>query len=383
MVSVRRLSPWFGVTVYSIAFLSVQQSPGAQAARPDAPQAAQVAPTTGADLYKSACAACHGPDGKGQERSVVGFDVPLPDFTDCSFATREPDADWMAVAHDGGPARGFSTLMPAFGGALSEEELTKILGHVRTLCTEPAWPRGELNLPRTFATEKAFPEDEAVLAMSFATSGPAAVGSEVVYEKRFGPRNQIELKFPFDASRQTDGQWAGGAGDLAFGFKRAFAHSLERGRIFAWAGELVFPTGDEAAGLSKGTPVFEPFFSFGQVLPRDAFIHAQAGVELPFDTDRAEREAFWRVAVGRTFIQGAFGRAWSPMIEVLAARELVAGEPVLWDVVPQMQVTLNTRQHLMMNFGFRLPVNERQGRHTQFLVYFLWDWFDGGLFDGW
>ena len=30
-----------------------------------------------------------------------------------------------------------------------------------------------------------------------------------------------------------------------------------------------------------------------------------------------------------------------------------------------------------------LPATERAGRHPQFLTYFLWDWFDGGLFQFW
>jgi hypothetical protein len=143
------------------------------------------------------------------------------------------------------------------------------------------------------------------------------------------------------------------------------------------------PTGDEAAGLSKNTTVFEPFASFGQILPRDSFLHAQAGVELPFDTDKAGREAFWRVAGGLTFTQGMFGRSWTPMVELLGARELADGESALWDLVPQMQVSLNTRQHLLMNVGVRLPLNARSGRQTKVLVYFLWDWFDGGVFSGW
>jgi hypothetical protein len=73
----------------------------------------------GAGLYRTACAACHGPDGRGAPRATVGFDLALPDFTDCSFATPEADADWLAVVHDGGPARAFDRLMPAFGSALT------------------------------------------------------------------------------------------------------------------------------------------------------------------------------------------------------------------------------------------------------------------------
>jgi hypothetical protein len=37
----------------------------------------------------------------------------------------------------------------------------------------------------------------------------------------------------------------------------------------------------------------------------------------------------------------------------------------------------------MLNIGVRTPLNARSGRPTQLLVYFLWDWFDGGLRDGW
>ena len=378
--------------VFVAAFLSVQARPLAADARPiQATQASQNQPPqvtslSGAELYRTACATCHGPDGRGREQSHVGFDVPLPDFTDCSFATREPDADWLAVAHQGGPARGFSRVMPAFGQALALDDLTKILGHIRGFCGSAAWPRGELNLPRTFFTEKAYPEDEAVVSTSINTSGSGGVATALIFEKRLGARSQFEIKLPIESSEDSaSNTWRGGAGDLAFGFKTAVAHSLTRGYIVAIAGEIVGPTGDEAAGLSKNTPVFEPFVSYGQMLPRETFFQAQAGVELPFNSEKAEREAFWRFAAGKTWTQGefGFGRAWSPMLEVIAARELKSGEPVHWDLVPQIQVSLNTRQHLLINVGVRVPLNQRNGRQTQLLVYFLWDWFDGKLRDGW
>ena len=65
------------------------------------------------------------------------------------------------------------------------------------------------------------------------------------------------------------------------------------------------------------------------------------------------------------------------------ARELERDEAVTWDIVPQMQVTLSKRQHIMASGGVRLPLNEREGRSRQILVYLLWDWFDGGVFSGW
>ena len=85
---------------------------------------------TGKDLFTFACATCHGTDGKGSPQSVVGFDTPLPDFTDCSFATPEPLADWYAVIHEGGPIRGLDRHMPAFGDALSAEDIERVIRHL-------------------------------------------------------------------------------------------------------------------------------------------------------------------------------------------------------------------------------------------------------------
>jgi hypothetical protein len=48
-----------------------------------------------------------------------------------------------------------------------------------------------------------------------------------------------------------------------------------------------------------------------------------------------------------------------------------------------MQVTLNQRQHIMANVGVRFPMTETEGRDPQILAYILWDWFDGGFFEGW
>ena len=147
----------------------------------------------------------------------------------------------------------------------------------------------------------------------------------------------------------------------------------------------MLPTGKESAGTGKGVTIFEPFLAVGQMLPRNTFVQAQAGAELPADRDNAEPEAFWRAALG-THVRagGGFGRAWSPMLEVLGARELERGSRSQWDVVPQMQVTLSKRQHMMINAGVRIPLTGRdERRHAQVLTYFLWDWFDGGLRDGW
>jgi mono/diheme cytochrome c family protein len=336
---------------------------------------------TGRQVYETACAACHGVNGRGAPALASAYPLPAPDFTDCAFATREPDSDWLAVSHRGGPARAFDRLMPAFGDALTREELERAVEHVRTFCTDDRWPRGELNLPRALVTTKAYPEDEAVMTV-IADSG--AVTSKFVYERRIGARSQVEVIAPLAFSERGDGDWTGGVGDLAFAFKRTLHHNHVRGRILSAALEVVTPTGSTERGIGGGTTVLEPFVAYGQVLPNDVFLQFQSGAGIPFDRDHDD-EVFWRGVFGRTLAGGpwGFGRSWSPMLEVLGSRELRAGAAVHWDVVPQMQVTLSRRQHVRLNGGVRIPMNERQGRTTQVLVYLLWDWFDGGLKSGW
>jgi mono/diheme cytochrome c family protein len=370
----------------SARLVAAQGSPSTQAS---ARQDALAANATGEQIYEAACAACHGLDGKGSPSSVVGFELPLanghgfPDFTDCSINTVEPFADWMAVAHRGGPVRALDRRMPAFGDALSDEQLERAVKHLWTFCDDPAWPRGDLNLPRTFFTEKAFPENEAVWTTGVTTSGTKAIENELVYEHRIGSRGQYEIKIPVGAQQNAlDGTWSRGLGDVEIAYKRTFHASYERGSIFAAGGAVVLPTGKEELGLGNGFTIFEPFAMWGQIVGGSGFFQVHAGYEFPSDRTLGQREGFVRGAVGYTFAQDqGFGRAWSPMLEVLAAKPEGAGTE--WDVVPQAQVSLSKLQHVLINVGVRVPLNERDERKPQVLVYLLWDWFDGGLFDFW
>lgn len=334
-----------------------------------------------AEVYRAACAACHGADGTGMPEQVVGFDVELPDFTDCSFATREPDGDWLAVVHEGGPARGFSEIMPAFGDALGDEEIQMAVDHLRSFCEEDGWPRGDLNLPRPMFTEKAFVEDEAVITLGSTTEKPVEMVAELVFEKRFGSKSQLEVIVPFGVAQLED-HWVGGLGDIALGVKHAWLASTRSGSILSGIGEIILPTGLRRGGIGGGKVVIEPSLAYGQILGPAGFLHLQAGMEIPAEPG-ATLEAFWRAVYGYTFSQGRFGRSWSPMVEVLGKSDLEQGATVHWDIVPQLQVALNTRQHVLLNVAALVPLEPGKGRPVGVFVYLLWDWFDGGLGEGW
>ena len=117
-------------------YLGVLRMTVVRAEQPQMPPAlanALPADATGEQMFALACSTCHAVDGTGSPEHVVGFRLPLPnghdlpDFTDCSTNTVEPLADWSAVVHRGGRVRALDRHMPAFGDALSEEQIDRIL----------------------------------------------------------------------------------------------------------------------------------------------------------------------------------------------------------------------------------------------------------------
>ncbi len=340
--------------------------------------------TSGEAIYQAGCAGCHGPNGEGAPQTSIGFDKPptFPDFTDCAGTTPELDVDWKATITEGGHGRGFSPIMPSFADELTSAQIDAVITYARGLCRDPSWPRGELNLPRPLRTEKAFPESETVFTMSLSAHGSPDFNSEVTYEHRYTKRDQLEVALPFSSVIDQTGARVGGVGDVAFGWKRLLFSS--RNSILSGQGEIVFPTGNTSKGLGSGVTTFGAFASYGQILPSASFLQFQLGTDQPTSTDEAPRTIFWRLAVGRSFREEAgLGRLWSPMFEVVSDREFVQGATANIDVLPQFQVTLNRRQHIRVNLGLQIPTTNTAGRPKQVVFYFLWDWFDGGLLDGW
>jgi hypothetical protein len=168
------------------------------------------------------------------------------------------------------------------------------------------------------------------------------------------------------------------------GVKRVLFSSLSTGSILSAQGEAIFPSGERSRGFGTGVTVFETFASYGQLLPADSFLQLQAGADLPKSTLHTPRSIFWRAALGDRFRQsGGLGRMWTPMTELLFDRDLVTGGKTDFDVLPEVQVTLSKRQHVVADVGVRVPVTYTAGRPVQVVFYVFWDWFDGRIQDGW
>jgi mono/diheme cytochrome c family protein len=340
---------------------------------------------SGEQIYKSACVACHGSDGKGTPQSISGFEPPrtFPDFTKCDQTTPEDNTAWRAVITHGGPTRGFSQIMPSFRDSLTSEQINSVIKYLRSFCRNPHWPRGELNLPRALVTEKAYPEDEEVLSTSFNAQGAPGGVTHIIHEQRFGMNNQIEVDVPINFQDQNH-TWYGGVGDTTLGVKRVMFSSLQSGSIFSLQGSVILPTGNKERGFGTGTTTFETFAAFDQLFSTNTFIQTQFGADLPRHSNIAPQSIFFNTAVGQSFAADhGLGRLWSPMVEFVAARDLVDHPKTDWDVVPQMQVTISKRQHIKADLGVRVPVNNTAGRQIQIVFYLLWDWQDGRLNEGW
>ena len=341
----------------------------------------------GEKVYKGGCIACHGSDGKGAPAESTVFLRPdtFPDFTDCAGTTPEPNGNWKATIVHGGPSRGLSQIMPAFGDLLTDEQINDVIAYMRGFCKNVHhYPLGELNLPRALVTEKAFPENELVVSTAASASGAPAWTTDVIDERTIiDARTQLETDVPVNYADQTH-NWTEGLGDITVGLKREMFSSLRAGSILSLQGGILLPTGDSKRGFGAGTTQFEPFAAFDQLFKENTFLQFQLGADLPVNTSVTPRSMFWRATAGQAMAPDhMLGRLFSPMVEFLAARDFKPGASTDWDVLPEMQITISRRQHVRVGFGVREPFTDTRGRNPQVLFYLLWDRADGKLWDGW
>jgi len=83
---------------------------------------AQDTDSSPADAYKTNCAACHGPDGRG---SSVGKSLHVPDLHS-SQVQQLSDTEWNNAITQG------KGNMPPFGGRLSEDQISSLVKYIRT-----------------------------------------------------------------------------------------------------------------------------------------------------------------------------------------------------------------------------------------------------------
>ena len=109
----RKGTAWKVLMVALVAFLGATQF-----AKPARSQAG------GEALYKTKCAACHGPDGKGE--TAIGKANKLRDLG-------SPDVQKQSDDELSGIISGGKGKMPAYGKSLKPEQIKDLVTYIRTL----------------------------------------------------------------------------------------------------------------------------------------------------------------------------------------------------------------------------------------------------------
>lgn len=97
----------------------------------------------GRRLYDLHCASCHGADLEGQPdwqtRQPDGR-LPAPPHDASGHTWHHPDQDLLVIVRDGLAAivPGYQSAMPAFGGILTDDEISAILAFIKS-----TWPDRE------------------------------------------------------------------------------------------------------------------------------------------------------------------------------------------------------------------------------------------------
>ncbi|GJQ19847.1 MAG: hypothetical protein HBSIN02_02020 [Bacteroidia bacterium] len=319
---------------------------------------------TGKFMYESWCARCHGIDGRGKIEGLE-LDVPVPDFTDCSFTSREPRKDWLAVILHGGPARGLSMTMPAWGEAIDEQQAEAIISHIKTFCTEPGWPPGELNFRRAQVTAKAFPENEALVIPTYTKD---ATVTRLVYERRVGRAGQWEISLPL-ASTVAAG---GGFGDVEIGGKYALLFDEDSRGIFSVGAEVGLPTGPASQGSATGLWKLSPYLAAGKGWEQIT-LQSSLKIERPLGKN-GDTEVSVNLAVTVPLTQEKMGLF--PMMEINAVHS--EGSTLLF-LTPQIYLGLVKRGHIALSIGSQIPVARKNPYPYKIVGFFLWEYADGGL----
>jgi high-affinity iron transporter len=92
--------------------------------------AAEAAP----ELFRELCSVCHGVGGKGDGPSAQGLEPKPADFTNCKSMAKESDDVLFKIIKGGGQSAGRSTVMPAWGDALNEQQIGELVKFIRGLC---------------------------------------------------------------------------------------------------------------------------------------------------------------------------------------------------------------------------------------------------------
>ncbi len=88
-------------------------------------------PAKGKEIFESSCAACHGPEGKGDGPAAAALDPKPRDLSSAEYISTVSNEHLFKVISEGGASVGLSPLMAAWSGILSENEIWDVIAFIR------------------------------------------------------------------------------------------------------------------------------------------------------------------------------------------------------------------------------------------------------------
>ena len=92
---------------------------------------------TGESVYTSNCASCHGARGQGDGPLSAGLQPQPARHADGGYMNALSNEHIYKVIEQGGASVGKSAMMAPWGTSLSENEITSLVGFIRTLAEPP------------------------------------------------------------------------------------------------------------------------------------------------------------------------------------------------------------------------------------------------------
>ncbi|NIS91435.1 MAG: c-type cytochrome [Woeseiaceae bacterium] len=337
-------------------------------ALPSAAHAADI--DNGRQIYDTYCTSCHGAGARLDPSSPViqGLGVTPADFSDPLFNSREPAADWEMVIKHGGHALGLSEQMPAQGEALDDEQIADVTAYLKSVVDTSAFPPGEMNLMLAIRTKKAFPEDEVVYVGRYTEQdGDNAFKQVLEYEKRIGKAGQgiVELVHEREGSVSE-------LAEAEIGYKHAV--SFSRSHVLSAAAVVAIPI--EADGDGE----LQTYLAYGKVLSPSWIFQSSLRLKFPFE-GASDGEA--ELAGIVHYVHSPWPRRVFPALEIVATNPFRSSNGDLeWTAMPQVRIGLTRGGHVALNLGVEFPLSD-QSWDQRYYMTLLWDFADGGFFQGW
>lgn len=195
------------------------------------------------------------------------------------------------------------------------------------------------------------------------------------YEFRIGERWQGVLEL----THETEGS-DNNFGHFEPGFKYVLQHDIRAGKIFTLGANLGIP-------LNSGAEwELLPYLAFGKII-NDSWILQGSG-RLKASLEDWDHSSLEFAAIAH-WAHTPWPRSVFPALEMVAEVPFERGSgafkksSVQWSVLPQVRIGLTKRGHVAINAGVELPLNDTYRYDWRAYAYLIWDFADGGFFEGW